>query len=168
MDAGAPDDAGPLAQGQGAHESSALPADPISRLEAEIERTDQTAGATPPAETERLLEETWSLFTDCLVIRDGLLEACDEIERTMGGLQRKLGTLPAGLEQDYPSGHAHPSNGALTQANGNGALTQANGSGEFARHSKANGVHPHANGESPNGHFNGSRHDGNPNGSSAG
>lgn len=128
MDAGAPHDASQ----QDDHESSALPAHPISRLEAEIERTEGPEGVAP-ADTERLLEETWSLFTECLVIRDGLLEACDEIERTMGGLQRKLGALPVEIEQHD---HAAAPNGSAAHANdsstGNGAYPNGNGFGSSA------------------------------------
>ena len=147
MDAGAPHDAAPHAPGQGASESPALPADPMSRLEAEIERTDQRSGAAAPQETERLLEETWSLFTECLVIRDGLLEACDEIERTMGSLQHRFGALPAGVQQSHQYGHAGPSNGSLAQADGTSAI---------GPHSNGNGAHVHPNGSSANRRANGS------------
>lgn len=159
MDAGAPDEAAPHARGQGASESAPLPNDPISRLEAELERIDQRSGVAPPEETERLLEETWSLFTECLVIRDGLLDACGEIERTMGSLQRRLGALPAGVQQSRQNGHALASNGTLAQANGAGAI---------AAHGNRNGAHTHADATSTNGHANGTGTNGNSDGSSAG
>lgn len=139
MDAGAPHDVSQQVPRQDDHESAALPAHPIRRLEAEIERTEGPEGAAP-AETERLLEETWSLFTECLVIRDGLLEACDEIDRAMGGLQSKLGALPVGIE---PHGHAAAPNGALATPNG------ANGT---AAHGSGNGNGAYANGALVNGH----------------
>ena len=134
--------------------AQALSADPISRLEAEIEQTERLPGATTAEESERLLEETWSLFTECLVIRDGLLEACDEIERTMGGLQRKLGALPVALQPGQPP-HA---DGPLDElgpkritANGNG-----NGNGNGAHgHIDATGSNGHTAPPSSNGHSNG-------------
>ena len=74
--------------------------DPLRRLEAELQR----AGGGP-ADGERLygqawelLEEAWGLVTECLVLRDGLLDACREIEQTMDGIQRRLGALPAAGE----------------------------------------------------------------------
>jgi hypothetical protein len=75
--------------------------DPLRRLEAELQR----AGAGDRADSERLhdqawtlLEEAWGLLTECLVLRDGLLDACGEIEQTMEGMQQRLGALPAALE----------------------------------------------------------------------
>jgi hypothetical protein len=71
--------------------------DPLRRLEAEL----QLAGGERP-DGERLheqawslLEEAWSLVTECLVLRDGLLDACREIEQTMDGIQHRLKALPA-------------------------------------------------------------------------
>lgn len=49
-----------------------------------------------PAHARRLLEEAWSLHTECLLMRDGLLEACQEIERAMAGLEQRLEALPPG------------------------------------------------------------------------
>jgi hypothetical protein len=148
MDAGAPRDGSRSAPRPDENAGSPHANHPITRLEAEIERTERPGGVEP-AETERLLEETWSLFTECLVIRDGLLEACDEIERTMGGLQHKLGALPVGIEP-HP-----PANGTLAAGSGpRGALGASH-----------NGTRPHSNGASANGHANGSSN-GNANGSS--
>jgi hypothetical protein len=84
-------------------ESPSLAADPLSRLEAEL----GAAGRQPESErlheeTWKLLEEAWSLVTECLVIRDGLLEACREVERTMGGLQDRLGAMAATIDPESP------------------------------------------------------------------
>lgn len=67
--------------------------DPLARLEAELggasgERED--AGRLYQDAVE-LLEDAWSVFTECRVMRDGLLEACREIERTMDAVQERLG-----------------------------------------------------------------------------
>ena len=146
MDAGAPQDASHHASGQGDHESPALAGDPISQLELEIERTEHSPPAST-AETERLLEETWSVFTECLVIRDGLLEACDEIERAMGGLQRKLGGLPVAIE---PNAHSVVVDARFTHAN-----ATPNGNGNHV-HTNGAAVSGHANDASANAHSNGS------------
>ncbi len=84
-------------------ESPSLPTDPLCRLEAEL----GASGRQPESErlheeTWRLLEEAWSLVTECLVIRDGLLEACQEVERTMGGIQDRLGAMAATIDPDTP------------------------------------------------------------------
>ena len=150
MDASAPRDAPQPAPRQDHNSSPPPPAHPISRLEAEIERSEHPAGV-PPQETERLLEETWTLLTECLVIRDGLLEACDEIGRTMGGLQRKLGALPTGIEPHAAAANgtgAPRANGALATAAGENGAPHANGSD--------NGAHPPANGATVNGQADGS------------
>jgi hypothetical protein len=83
-------------------ESRGLAADPLCRLEAELGAADseQPEGKRLHEETWKLLEEAWSLVTECLVIRDGLLEACQEVERTMSGIHDRLGALPAMIEPD--------------------------------------------------------------------
>jgi hypothetical protein len=106
------------------------PPDPLTRLadelEATVQRTDwvdhgHANGARPdgePApqqagvqdEAQTLLEEAWSIFTECQVMRDGLLTACLEIEQTMDGIQRRLGELPVAFE---PNGHRGSANGHL-------------------------------------------------------
>jgi hypothetical protein len=85
----------------GQQEEAACDSDPLRRLEAELQR----AGGAQRADGERLhdqawtlLEEAWGLLTECLVLRDGLLDACHEIEQTMDGIQRRLGMLPAVLQ----------------------------------------------------------------------
>jgi hypothetical protein len=104
-------------------ESSSLSPDPLRRLEAELGQTDRDRpdAAGLYEETQRLLEETWSIFTEILVMRDGLLEACQEIERTMNGIHHQLGALPVAIE---PNGQEHLANGKRTAAsssNGAGA-----------------------------------------------
>src|ERR1700731_395045 len=126
-DAGAPPHASVEVKGGGDDESSMLAAEPLRRLESELEwiNCGRPDGAQGYAQTRRLLEEAWSLFTECLVLRDGLLEASKEIESTMDGLQRQLGALPVAVE---PNGHEranpreHLVNGNRTSAsNSNGA-----------------------------------------------
>jgi hypothetical protein len=77
----------------GVSEGRLQAADPLARLEAELggagaEREDAAALYQGAVE---LLEDAWSVFTECRVMRDGLLEACQEIERTMDAVERRLG-----------------------------------------------------------------------------
>ena len=82
-------------------ESLSLAADPLVRLEAELGAAGrQPEGERLHEETWKLLEEAWSLVTECLVIRDGLLEACREVEQTMGGLQDRLGAMEATVDPE--------------------------------------------------------------------
>jgi hypothetical protein len=119
MDAGAPLDASVAAEAvRDDDEASMLAADLLHRLESELESIDPGPdGEVVDPQTRRLLEEAWSLFTECVVLRDGLLEASAEIERTMACLQRQLGALPVAGE---PNGRQQ-ANGRRRPANGNGA-----------------------------------------------
>lgn len=85
-----------LANGKGEH----LAADPLRRLEAELGEADggRADDERLYAEAQGLVEEAWSLVTECLVLRDGLLDACHEIEQTMEGIQQRLAALPFALE----------------------------------------------------------------------
>jgi hypothetical protein len=84
--------------------------DPLRRLEAELQSVD---GGPPEVErlyekTWSLLEEAWGLMTECLVMRDGLLDACAEIEQTMDTVHRRLEALadtaePPPRERSAPS-----------------------------------------------------------------
>ncbi len=91
--------------------------DPLRRLEAELQRP----GAERPdverlhEQARSLLEEAWSLVTECLVMRDGLLDACREIEHTMGAVHRRLAALPAAAQ---PNAQEPPAAGALAAVNG--------------------------------------------------
>lgn len=80
-----------------------LPADPLRRLEAELGKSNGGRAADDEqlyVEAQGLVEEAWSLVTECLVLRDGLLDACHEIEQTMEGIQQRLVALPFALETD--------------------------------------------------------------------
>jgi hypothetical protein len=123
MDAGAPLHASVAAEAVGDDdEASMLAADLLRRLDSELESTDPGPdGEVVDAQTRRLLDEAWSLFTECVVLRDGLLEASAEIERTMAGLQRQLGALAVAGE---PNGRQQ-ANGRRHPVNGNGASTSS-------------------------------------------
>jgi hypothetical protein len=65
------------------------------------QRISESPDAEPLLEeVSNRLEEAWGLVTECLVMRDGLLEACKEVEQTMIGIQQRLGALSLGLERD--------------------------------------------------------------------
>lgn len=90
--------------------------DPLRRLEAEL---GETPGVSDDeglyVEAQGLVEEAWSLVTECLVLRDGLLDACHEIEQTMDGIQRRLAALPIAIEANVQE---HVANGARSPTNG--------------------------------------------------
>jgi hypothetical protein len=74
--------------------------DPLRRLEAELQSADPGHADVERLyeKTWALLEEAWGLMTDCLVLRDGLLDACREIEQTMDVVHERLQALsPATL-----------------------------------------------------------------------
>jgi hypothetical protein len=107
----------------GAGDCAGLVPDPLHRLEAELAGTDggRPDGAWLYEEAIRLLEEAWRVFTECQVMRDGLLEACQEIEGAMEGIQRRLGGRSIATDQDPQQ---HPANGkpaATSSSNGGSA-----------------------------------------------
>src|SRR6202451_3953060 len=112
-------------------QSTSVSSDPLRRLEAELGETpgEHADDERLYAEAQGLVEEAWSLVTECLVLRDGLLDACHEIEQTMDGIQRRLTALPVAIEAD---GHGGAANGARSPAQGEGRV--ANGA-----HSPVNG-----------------------------
>jgi hypothetical protein len=136
MDAGAAPNAVSGSSAPGGGDGSTA-SDPLQRLEAELEATGaehstdrgQLDGGQPDGtqlydEAHRLLEEAWSIFTECQVMRDGLLAACQEIERTMDSVQQRLGA-PVTTESN---GHGHLSNGnGNGNGKGNGAMTVSAG-----------------------------------------
>jgi hypothetical protein len=94
--------------------------DPLRRLEAEL---GETPGARSDdeglyVEAQSLVEEAWSLVTECLVLRDGLLDACHEIEQTMEGIQRRLAALPIAIEADVEGRGVNGARAAVNGANG--------------------------------------------------
>jgi uncharacterized membrane protein YgcG len=130
MDAGSPGDPVSEASSAGEHGGTPIVVDPMRQLESELHRAGEVPAGERVEHAQRLLEETWSLFTECLVIRDGLLEACQEIERTMNSLQHRLGaTMPT--DQTNGNGHS-PANGA--------ALPEARVRNTIAVHDSLNGV----------------------------
>ncbi len=150
MDAAAPPNAAHETSASGNGDGASLTPDPLRRLAAELEATDgqhSTGGVRPDGaqlyeEAHRLLEEAWGIFTECQVMRDGLLAACHEIERTMGGIQARMVGLPGAIESN---GHAHLVNGEATIATGSyGAGPGSNGVGP-----SSNGDGPPSNGAAP-------------------
>jgi hypothetical protein len=45
-----------------------------------------------------LLDDAWSLLSECLVIREGLAQACVEIENAVGSVRQRLATLVVRIE----------------------------------------------------------------------
>jgi hypothetical protein len=113
-------------------QSPGVSSDPLRQLEAELGEApgEHADDEQLYAEAQGLVEEAWSLVTECLVLRDGLLDACHEIEQTMDGIQRRLTALPDASGAD---GEGAAANGTRSPANGeghvaNGARSPANGS----------------------------------------
>ena len=94
--------------------------DPLSQLEAQLGKADRERQGNTQLyeEAQGLLEEAWSLFTMCLVMRDGLLEACEEVERTMDRVQLQLGALPVAIEPDRHELLANGQEIAASDSNG--------------------------------------------------
>ncbi len=82
----------------------------LGQLETELEATihERPDGNQLYEEAQMLLDEAWSIFTECRVMREGLVDACEEIERTMESIQLRFASTPAALQT---SGRKHPANG---------------------------------------------------------
>jgi hypothetical protein len=66
-----------------------------------------------------LLDDAWSLLSECLVIREGLAQACVEIENAVGSVRQRLATLVVrieGLARDDSSVPAGASGGRASEA----------------------------------------------------
>jgi hypothetical protein len=50
-------------------------------------------------EEGELLDDAWSLLSECLVIREGLAQACLEIEAAAGAVRERLDTLAVRIEE---------------------------------------------------------------------
>jgi hypothetical protein len=151
MDAGAAPNAGSGTSASHNGDGPAHPPDPLQRLEAELSATgkqrstdrERPDGAEIYEEAQRLLEEAWGIFTECQVMRDGLLTACLEIERTMDSLQLRIGGLPGAIESN---GNGHPGNGKVPAAigsNGDGHSSNGSGHGSNGTSPSSNGAGPH-------------------------
>jgi hypothetical protein len=103
----------------GSNGSGLLP-EPLGQLESEMEITihERPDGKLLYEEAQILLDEAWTIFTECRVMREGLLDACEEIERTMESIQLRFASPPSALN---PSGREHPADG--TQAANPGAAS---------------------------------------------
>lgn len=95
-------------------------ADPLRRLEAELQRAgdEHPDGERLHEQAWSLLEEAWGLVTECLVLRDGLLDACREIEQTMDGIQHRLNALPSAIELHTGQGPTTSEQDAMSGSNG--------------------------------------------------
>ncbi len=66
-----------------------------------------------------LLDDAWSLLSECLVIREGLSQACVEIENAVGSVRQRLATLVVrieGLARDDSSVSGGASGGRASEA----------------------------------------------------
>jgi hypothetical protein len=56
-------------------------------------------------------DEAWSILTECLVMREGLEQACTEIETAIGAVRRRLGTLAVSFDDGRLGGRANGARG---------------------------------------------------------
>ncbi len=100
--------------------------DPLRRLEAELQSADPGHADVERLyeKTWALLEEAWGLMTECLVMRDGLLDACREIEQTMDAVHDRLQAVsPATLSiPQGPSANEHRVESAPASVNGSNSV----------------------------------------------
>jgi|ERR1039458_15858 phage tail tape-measure protein len=84
--------------------------DPLRQLETELQATAGTRpdGLQAYEEAQALLDQAWSIFMECRVMREGLQEACREIEEAMDSIQKRFGSPQTPVE---PNSREHPING---------------------------------------------------------
>jgi hypothetical protein len=63
--------------------------------------------ARAPIANDERPDELFELRTECLLMRDGLLDACNEISRAMLDMQRRLENLPSTIDAQ-PAGLSSP------------------------------------------------------------
>ena len=54
-----------------------------------------------------VLDEAWTMLSECLVIRQGLEQACAEIQVAIAGVRERLGSLTVRLDDVTPAGGGH-------------------------------------------------------------
>src|ERR1700727_78120 len=55
-----------------------------------------------------VLDEAWTMLSECLVIRQGLEQACAEIQVAISGVRERLGSLTIRLDEVAPASAGHP------------------------------------------------------------
>jgi hypothetical protein len=55
-----------------------------------------------------VLDEAWTMLSECLVIRQGLEQACAEIQVAIAGVRERLGSLTIRLDDVTPANVGHP------------------------------------------------------------
>ena len=55
-----------------------------------------------------VLDEAWTMLSECLVMRQGLEQACIEIQAAIGSVRERLGSLTVRLDGVAPAGAGHP------------------------------------------------------------
>ena len=55
-----------------------------------------------------VLDEAWTMLSECLVIRQGLEQACAEIQVAIAGVRERLGSLTIRLDDVAPANVGHP------------------------------------------------------------
>jgi hypothetical protein len=55
-----------------------------------------------------VVDEAWTMLSECLVMRQGLEQACAEIQAAIVGVRERLGSLTVRLEDVTPAAGGHP------------------------------------------------------------
>jgi hypothetical protein len=55
-----------------------------------------------------VLDEAWTMLSECMVIRQGLEHACAEIQVAIAGVRERLGSLTMRLDDVNPTDGGHP------------------------------------------------------------
>jgi hypothetical protein len=70
-----------------------------------IDQMRELADQEGPGE---VLDEAWTMLSECLVIRQGLEQACAEIQVAIAGVRERLGSLTIRLDDATPADVGHP------------------------------------------------------------
>lgn len=65
----------------------------VKQVRAERSLTERVRELLPPHDEAGSADETWELLTDCLLLRDGLIDACREIELGVRATRERLDAL---------------------------------------------------------------------------
>jgi hypothetical protein len=64
---------------------------------------DQVRLLSAPGEEGEALDDAWTLLGECLVIREGLDQACIEVQAAINGVRDRLAALAVRIENRAPS-----------------------------------------------------------------
>lgn len=111
--AGAAEDAGPGEVAEQLEREVTLLREENARLKVARERADPPVNervramlSATPGEGGLDADEPWEILTECMLLRDGLVDACRELERGARELRGRLETLLPNAEGEAPAARA--------------------------------------------------------------